>query len=138
MEQKEADLRHSLSLIHEAISRVLGVQKGRKSDLSPIALSILYQSCNKKLQVTEIARFFDIKKSTASGYVDNLEKKGYVKRLKDSENRRNTYVVPTEKGKRWIQKNEKTLADYITKHMANLTPKEQQQFISLLVKFVEE
>ena len=138
MEQQEADLKRSLNLIHETISRVLGLQKGKKSDLTPIATSILYQSCVRKIKVTDISSMFDIKKSTASGYVDTLEKKGYVERLKDEENRRNTYVVPTEKGIKWIQKNEKVLAQYIEKHMANLTPQEQRQFISLLAKFVEE
>jgi DNA-binding MarR family transcriptional regulator len=136
MEQNQANLQRSLNLVHETISRVLGLQKGKKSDLSPVAISILYQSCQKKLQITEISRMFDIKKSTASGYVDNLEKKGYVKRLKDEANRRNTYVVPTEKGKKWIESNQEVLAEYIRKHMANLSPQEQQQFISLLAKFV--
>ena len=55
---------------------VLGLQKGRKNPLSPIATAILYQAHTKKLQVTDIAKLFDIKKSTASGYVDTLEKKG--------------------------------------------------------------
>ena len=137
MAEKEADLKRALSLIHETISKVLGLQKGKKSDLSPVATSILYQSCVRKLKVTDISNLFDIKKSTASGYVDTLEKKGYVERLKEEENRRNTYVVPTEKGKRWVRRNEEVLAEYIGKHIANLSPQEQQQFISLLTKFVE-
>jgi DNA-binding MarR family transcriptional regulator len=138
MEQKEAGTRHSLSVIHETISRILGLQKGKKSDLSPVAIAILYQSHVKRLQITDISSLYDIKKSTASGYVDNLEKKGYVKRVKDEKNRRNTYVEPTEKGKKWILTNEKVLAKYIQKHMANLTRGEKEQFINLLAKFIEE
>jgi DNA-binding MarR family transcriptional regulator len=139
MEHPETDdLQHALNLIHETISRLLGLQKGKKSDLSPIATAILYQACTRKLQVTDISTTFDIKKSTASGYVDNLEKKGYVERQKEKANRRNTYVVPTEKGKRLVQTNEQVLADYIKKHMTNLTPQEQHQFIVLLSKFVRE
>jgi DNA-binding MarR family transcriptional regulator len=138
MEQKQAEMRQSLNLIHETISMILGLQKGRKSDLSPIAISILYKCHQTKLQVTDISRLFDIKKSTASGYVDNLENKGYVKRVKDDKNRRNTYVVPTAKGEKWLLSKEKVLADYIEKHMARLTVAEQEQFIGLLTKFVNE
>jgi DNA-binding MarR family transcriptional regulator len=138
MEQNQADLRQSLNLIHQTISMVLGLQKGRKSDLSPLAISILYNSHIKKLQITDISRLFDIKKSTASGYVDNLEEKGYVNRVKDEKNRRNTYVVPTAKGEKWIQTKETMLSDYIKKHMAKLTVGEQKEFVELLNKFVKE
>jgi|WetSurMetagenome_2_1015567.scaffolds.fasta_scaffold02769_2 DNA-binding MarR family transcriptional regulator len=138
MEQKGANLRQSLNIIHQTISVVLGLQKGRKSDLSPIAISILYNSNAKKLKVTDISLQFDIKKSTASGYVDNLEEKGYVNRVKDAKNRRNTYIVPTDKGKKWILSKEKVLSDYIKKHMAKLTASEQKEFVDLLNKFVKE
>jgi DNA-binding MarR family transcriptional regulator len=138
MEQKETNLQQSLNLIHETISMVLGLQKGRKSELSPIAISILYHSHTSKLQVTDISRLFDIKKSTASGYVDNLEQKGYVNRVKDEKNRRNTYVVPTEKGEKWVLSKETVLSGYIKKHMANLNESEQKEFIDLLTKFVKE
>ena len=138
MEQNQTDLRQSLNLIHQTISTVLGLQKGRKSDLSPIAIAILYNSHPKKLQVTDISRLFDIKKSTASGYVDTLEAKGYVKRYKVEKNRRNTYVVPTAKGENWIQTKETVLSGHIKKHMAKLTIDEQKEFVDLLGKFVKE
>ena len=127
-----------ITLIHQAISMTLGLQKGKKSPLSPIATAIIYNAHTKKLQITDIAKTFDIKKSTASGYVDNLEKKGYVIRQKDPQNRRNTYVVATEKSATLIRANEKVLADYIEKHMSHLSPQEQKQFIALLAKFVQD
>jgi DNA-binding MarR family transcriptional regulator len=132
----ETELQRTINLIHEAISMTLGLQKGRKSDLSPIATAILYNAHIKNLQVTDISAMFDIKKSTASGYVDNLEKKGYVLRVKDEANRRNTYVVPTEKGEKWLRTKEEVLAGYVKKHMANLTVEEQSAFLGLLEKFM--
>ena len=138
MQQKEADLQQALTLIHQTISNILGLQKGRKSDLSPIAISILYNSYSRKLKVTDIARLCDIRKSTASGYVDNLEKKGYVKRVKDKKNRRNTYVFPTAKGEKWIFSKEKALSNYVEKQMAKLTVNEQKEFVNLLTKFTKE
>ena len=134
----DPNTQHPLNLIHEAISMTLGLQKGKKSPLSPTATAILYQAHTKKLQVTDIARLFDIKKSTASGYVDNLEKKGYVTRVKDEANRRNTYVVPTGKGEKWLENKELGLAAYFQRHMVNLSATERQEFVRLLAKFVEE
>jgi len=138
MEQKEAELKQALTLIHQTISNVLGLQRGRKSDLSPVAISILYNIHTRKMQVTDISRLYDIKKSTASGYVDNLEKKGYAKRVKDEKNRRNTYVASTAKGEKWILSKEKVLSSYIENHIAKLTVTEQEEFINLLTKFVKE
>jgi DNA-binding MarR family transcriptional regulator len=138
MQRKENDLPGMLTVIHQTISNILGLQKGRKNELSPIATSILYNAHTKKLQVTDIASIYGIKKSTASGYVDTLEKKGYAKRVKEPENRRNTYIVPTTKGEKWISTQEKQLSCYIEKHLTQLTPKEQEELIQLLTKFTKE
>ncbi len=116
---------------------MLGMQKGRKGELSPIGLSILYGACMKKTRVSDLTVTYDIKKSTASGYIDNLENKGYVKRVKDEADRRVTYIEPTEKGKKWVLANEKKLSEYIEKHLKNLKPAEREQFVELLTKFVE-
>lgn len=137
MSTERAVIHRSLGLIHGAISEMLGMQKGRKGDLSPIGMSILYGACMKKTRVSDLTVSYDIKKSTASGYIDNLEKKGYVKRVKDEEDRRITYVEPTEKGKKWVQENEKKLSIYIEKHLKNLKPGEREQFVEMLAKFVE-
>ncbi len=136
MDSEEARIRRSLGLIHGAISEVLGLQKGRKSDLSPIAISILYTAYTKKLQIGDITQQFDVRKSTASGYVDHLEVKGYVRRMKSDDDRRNTFIVPTEKGKKWILAKENKLTGYIEAHMRRLKPEEREQFIELLAKFV--
>ena len=136
MSGNPAELQQSLGLIHGAISDVLGLQKGKKGDLSPVSMSILYEACTGKLRMGDITEKYDIKKSTASGYVDRLEKMGYVRRMKDEDDRRNTFVLPTEKGKKWLRENEQKLAQYIEIHLKNLTPDEREEFIKLLSKFV--
>jgi DNA-binding MarR family transcriptional regulator len=135
--QPQNQMQYAITIIHQTISTILGFQQGKKSDLTPIATAILYTAHTKKLQITDIANTFNIKKSTASGYVDTLEKGGYVTRVKDEANRRNTYVVPTQKGLEWLAAKEKVLADYVKKHMANLTPEEQTAFLGLLEKFMK-
>lgn len=135
--QSQNQPQHAITIIHQTVSTILGFQQGKKSDLTPIATAILYNAHTKRLQVTDIANTFNIKKSTASGYVDTLEKGGYATRVKDESNRRNTYVVPTEKGREWLATKEKILIGYVETHMANLTPDEQATFLGLLEKFMK-
>ena len=137
MDSYKLRIQQSLSLIHDAINEVMGLQKGRKNELSMISMSIIYTSYTKKIRMKDISEIYDISKSTASGYVDNLEKKGYVKRVKGEYDKRNIYIKPTEKGKIWISENEKKLSDYIEEHMSNLTSKEQEKFVELLSKFTD-
>jgi DNA-binding MarR family transcriptional regulator len=125
----------AMELIHAAISEVLGLQKGRKGELSPMALVILYQATLKQIRMNDVAGLCDIRKSTASRHVDSLEKKGLVRRARDEADHRVVYVVPTPKGKALIADNEKKLAEFVDRGMARLKPAERDQFVDLLVKF---
>jgi len=135
MNTEEERARKAIGLIHGAISETLGLQKGRKAELSPIAMAILYQACARTTQMNEVAKACSIQKSTASRYVDSLEKKGLARRERDQTDRRIIYVIPTTKGIALIAKNERQLAQYVEKGMARLTPAEQEKLVKLLIKF---
>ncbi|HUL62700.1 MAG TPA: MarR family transcriptional regulator [Methanocella sp.] len=135
MAAEKERMRKAMGLIHGAISETLGVQKGRKSELSPVALSILYRASVKAVRMNDVASACDIRKSTASRHVDNLEKRGLVRRERDEADRRIVHVVATAKGKSLFADNEKQLAKYVEKGMDRLTPAEQEAFVGLLVKF---
>jgi DNA-binding MarR family transcriptional regulator len=135
MGREKERAQRAIRLIHGAISETLGLQKGRKSEVSPIALSILYTSVVKKIRMNDVSEACGIRKSTASRYVDSLEDKGLVVRRRDGEDKRIIYVEPTIKGKSLIAENEKKLAKYVEKGMARLTPAEQKKLVELLVKF---
>lgn len=127
--------RQAIGLIHGAISETMGLQKGRKSELSPVALSILYRIVTAEMQMNDVAEACGIRKSTASRYIDNLEIKGLVVRRRDMTDRRIVHVEPTAKGKALVAENEKKLAKYVEKGMARLKPAEQETLVKLLVKF---
>jgi len=135
VKSEEDQAQKAIRIIHGAISEVLGLQKGRKGVLSPVALSILYTTTVKKIRMNDVAEAYDIRKSTASRYVDSLEEKGLVRRNKDRADMRIVYVVPTAKGKALIAENEKKLADYVDNSMGRLNPAERETFIELLSKF---
>ncbi|MBC2399154.1 DNA-binding MarR family transcriptional regulator [Clostridium tetanomorphum] len=66
--------------------------------LSEIHL-IQYIGDSERLYVSEIARGLSITKGAVSQMVKKLEKKGYVEKILDSENKSRTLVRLTEKGK---------------------------------------
>ena len=135
MGREEERARQAVGLIHGAISETLGLQRGRKAELSPVALAILYRSCQRTTRMNEVAEASGIRKSTASRHVDGLEKKGLVRRSRDAADRRGVCVVPTAKGRALVAANEKKLAEYVKKGMARLTPAEQEKLVELLAKF---
>lgn len=125
----------AIGLIHGAISETLELQRGRKSELSPVGLSILYATTVRTVRMNDVAAACGVRKSTASRYIDGLENKGLVRRSRDGTDKRVVYVLPTAKGRSLIAANERKLATYVEKGMARLSPPEQQTFVDLLVKF---
>jgi DNA-binding MarR family transcriptional regulator len=81
----------------------------------------------------------DIAKATdVSYYIDALEKKGYVQRVRGEKDKRDVFVVPTKKAKTWIADTEQKVFDYVAEGMSRLVSDEQEQFVALFSKFVGE
>lgn len=112
------------------------IPKGRKNDLTPVAALIIYLSVVTRLRMQDIARMFDVSRSTVTDYVDYLEKKGYVKRVRGEDDKRDVFIKPTGKGKEWVTRIDHKTLDYANDGMSRLTQEEQQAFLRLLTKFV--
>jgi DNA-binding MarR family transcriptional regulator len=113
---------------------MLSQHNGRCDELSLVALSILYNATIKKTSVSDVSEDCGIRKSTASLYVDSLEKKGLV-RLKHDEPARTIYIEPTARGKSLIAEYEKKLSKYVEKGMVGLKPAEQEKIVELIAIF---
>ncbi|VVB72661.1 MarR family protein [uncultured archaeon] len=128
-------LRKSMALMNMAMNRVLGIDRGKKSELSPMTLSILYLCYFKRIKMNEIAEIFNISKSTTTDYVDHLESKGFVCRRKGESDRREIHIFTTPKGSDLILNKEERTNSFLKECLSRLTDEEQAQFISLLFKF---
>lgn len=128
-------LRKSMALLNLAMNRLSGIDRGKKSELSPMAVSILYLSYFKKIRMNDIARINNITKSTATDYIDNLENKGYISRARSESDRRDIFIIPTGKGRQWILNNEERIFAYMRERLSCLTDEEQDLFIRLFFKF---
>ncbi|VVB63163.1 HTH-type transcriptional regulator Hpr [uncultured archaeon] len=135
MDPQIIQLRKSIALLQVSMNQILGKDKGKKDEISSIGISILYFSYFHKMRMSEIARIFNVSKSTATDYIDGLERRGYVRRIKGKEDMRDVFIQPTRKGSEWIKRMEQLALDYMHEGLSRLDSNEQNQFITLFSKF---
>ena len=113
-----------------------GIPKGRKNELTFVTGIIIQLADVMPLQMQNIASILNVSKSTVTDYVNYLEKREFVKRERGQEDRRDVFIVPTEKGKEWVEKSNGINFKYADEGMSRLTPEEQKVFLKLLEKFI--
>ena len=133
---KRGDLRRYLALVQISMNKAFGIDPGVKSEISPVGGVIIYTCHNYRLQMKDLAEMNNVSKSTVTQYVDVLEKKGYVRRIRDEGDRRRIYIEPTDRARAWITETERKIAAYMEQCLSRLTSAEQEQLVSLLNKFV--
>jgi DNA-binding MarR family transcriptional regulator len=136
MDERMVLLRRQISLLQVSMNRAFGFDLGKKGDLSQVGAFIVYQCHFYRLRMKDLAAANKVSKSTMTQYVDSLEKKGYVRRVRGEKDRRDIYIEPTEKAKAWVDATEKKIFTHVATCLARLTPEEQTQFIPLFNKFV--
>jgi DNA-binding MarR family transcriptional regulator len=135
MELNEGKLHFSLSLVFMAMCEITEIRKGKKSDLSLISMSIIRDSIMGKVTIGDIVRRNQVSYGTATECVINLEKKGYVSRVKKEEDGRAVCVMPMEKAHQWFDEMEDRMNIYVEEGLARLSPGEQEVLVDLLARF---
>lgn len=100
---------------------------------------ITRQNCKKNVvHQNDIEKQFNLSKSTVSGLIDRLVKKGLIKRVNDS---RYVELVPTEEGISIVShfhNNRQKVVEKLTKGLSPETVEEMKGNIKLLIKNVKE
>ena len=104
--------------------------------LSPSARQVLavVEGAGEPLEPSVIAERVLITTGSMTSLLDNLEKRGLVRRERSVEDRRFIQVHLTEEGARLIRHVFPTHADAITRQLAVLTPEEQRALGNLCRK----
>lgn len=76
-------------------------------------------------------------KATASYSLSNLEKKGYIRTIQDSKDRRKKLIFLTEEGEKIYKEFEKALQEVNAQIEKGFSKEELQQFRSLLERSIE-
>jgi DNA-binding MarR family transcriptional regulator len=130
--------RKYLAIIQIVTNKALGIGFNKKTDITARGAYIISRCYYFKTNMNDISREGGVTKSTTTQYIDVLEKKGYLKRVRGEKDKRNIFVVTTEKGKKWIKEAENEVNEYVEKGLSRLSNDEQETFIELFSKFIGE
>ena len=100
-----------------------------------VILNIVFKMNNEKsnslVKVSEISKKLNVSTPSVTKVLNSLEKKGFVIREIDKENRRNTFVYLTEKGVEIKEQNDKILAKFIENVYERVGRENIVQFLEL-------
>ena len=141
------DLLHALFCFKKAsgaVSRSLADSGG--SALSAAELSALgcidrrgAENCGAADQTTHHAMHetLSVSKAAVSQMLGSLEKRGFIRRETDRDNRRKIIITVTKKGKSAIDKGQKRMDDLMSRIIEQFGEKDARNFTRLLERFAE-
>ncbi|BCU80341.1 hypothetical protein JIR001_01240 [Polycladomyces abyssicola] len=92
----------------------------------------------KKCKVNDLAQEVNLSSGATTLALNRLEKEGLIVRSRDKEDRRIVWVELTEKGRSLILRLVEKRHRVWEKMLSTLTPKEEQEFLRLLEKMVNQ
>lgn len=90
-----------------------------------------------KVKVTGISRRMGVSPPTTTGLIDRLQRKGYVRRLRDERDRRVVLVELTPRGASFVVKIRDSIQKRWMKVVVYLSESERDLYVRLLKKIVE-
>jgi DNA-binding MarR family transcriptional regulator len=109
--------------------------------LSPAELAALscIDRCGTANQTAHYAMHetLSVSKAAVSQMLGSLEKRGFIRRETDLENRRKIIVTVTKKGKSAVDTGQKRLDDLMSRIILQFGEKDVQEFVRLLEHFVK-
>lgn len=91
----------------------------------------------QKLTITELSQRFNASMPATSRLVKQLEDKGLAYRTTDTEDRRFTYVMATEKGKDSYIRNTALISDVLERAVEGLDPADVEHVLSIMSQICE-
>ncbi|MCQ4343105.1 MAG: MarR family transcriptional regulator [Sulfolobaceae archaeon] len=99
MEQRQLDTWEMLLKSYKLMRKILQEEAVREGlTFNEISL-LFFVNANGKANVTTLAKYLDVSKSSVVEMIDKLGRNGFLERTKDVKDRRVTYVTITEKGR---------------------------------------
>jgi MarR family 2-MHQ and catechol resistance regulon transcriptional repressor len=105
------------------------------ADFTQTEVEVLkYLHGKKKTAMKSIADYMHIKPSSTTSLIDNLIKKGSIKRILDKKDRRVVYIELTSKGLKSLQEKYKNIHKTIKKVFGKLNDKDKKTLINIFEK----
>ncbi|CAM2846124.1 MarR family transcriptional regulator [Hathewaya histolytica] len=90
---------------------------------------------NGPVNISQLCREMSLTKGTVSGIISRLEEAEYVRKIKDEDDKRNTYVTFSGKGKEFVNSFRNKINESFDKIFENFTEEEIKELKNNLIKF---
>lgn len=99
-----------------------------------LLLYLVKRSEQRDVFPKELAEFFQIRSSSITHLLNNLEETGYLQRLQTDQDRRLKRLVPTEKGKALEQEGQALVETFLEHTFRGLTPQQLKTMEEVLIQ----
>ena len=99
MEQRQLDPWEMLLKSYKLMRKILQEEAVREGLTFNETSLLFFVNANGKANVTTLAKYLDVSKSSVVEMIDKLVRNGFLERTKDVEDRRVTYVTITDRGR---------------------------------------
>lgn len=99
MEQRQLDPWEMLLKSYKLMRKILQEEAVREGLTFNETSLLFFVNANGKANVTTLARYLDVSKSSVVEMIDKLVRNGFLERTKDVKDRRVTYVTITDRGR---------------------------------------
>lgn len=133
---KEYDSFEIAMLIKEIYSNTMGIvsESLKESGLTHQQIMIIKLIAHKgQVTVSKLCEEMSLAKGTVSGIVSRMESMGYIKKIKNDEDKRNTYITFSYKGEEFAKEFRKTINDSFDNIFKNFTEDEIMELKKTLI-----
>lgn len=109
------------------------IQEGGRGTF--VILRILDEA-KEKITAGELAEKTDVSTARVARALNGLEKKNYVKRIREKQDKRKVVIVLTDDGKKALEERKLKIKTTLEPLFNNLTEKETEEFLYLLKKIL--
>ena len=131
------DITREISIMLPKLMRYANTSHFSKIDVTPAQIIMLASiRDHDHCKIKTLARERNISPPTATGLMDRLVKGGYIKRERDTEDRRAVIVSLTKKGDNVVTSHIKGIENVWKEILTCLTVDERKQYLNILKKIV--
>ena len=130
---------HLVDLIFDNIKKIFYPEEWIDLDLSfskTEFFSMIIIDRYGDMTMSQIAGYIQVSMSTATGIIDRLVKKGYLKRDRSESDRRIVVICLTDKGQHLMHEFKSRLSDYIQRIDDVLSEEEKQLMYGIFIKII--
>ncbi|TQN33083.1 DNA-binding MarR family transcriptional regulator [Haloactinospora alba] len=109
-------------------------ETGRRYDITPQQAQLLCVLHHTQLGMTELSRSLHLEKSSLTGLVNRVERRGLAVRRRDSHDRRECRVALTEQGSRIAVDFHEEVSGRLEELVGDLAPEESGQLTSVIAR----